>query len=344
MKITSSITYEDAKKDYEESIEFYGRTPIHVMFGDVNKVRLQYAKNHPALFSNENNNYIKAQGIPKGSSAFTIGASYDNALDLVGLGAKDVYSIDINSKQFYIDCLKLWSVYYLTFDEFYYFLVNPLTDKFLNEKTIDYILSKVPESPARMYWYLIYNNGGKDLLQNWLLLDEKNFKDHQSQRITTYLYLKSREFYDKVREGLEEAYFHFETCDILDVDKLHLPQNIFDCALLSNVHNFIEPSKFYKVVTEKVVPLLKESGWVSYYEIERKPEWFAAIKNGNMPSITQSDFLTANCAGSYQIGLSFELYKMFVSNGFESTIYSLSTGRGFKRIKTDRDSVIVLHK
>ncbi len=344
MKITSNITYEDAKKDFEESLDFYGRTPAHVVFGSINDARLHYVKNHPALFSNENNNYIKAQGIPKGASTFTIGASYDNALDLVGLGAKNVYSIDINSKQFYIDCLKLWSACYLTYDEFYYFLINPLTDRFLSNKMIDYILSKVPESPARMYWYLIYNKGGKDLLQNWLLLDEKNFKEHNSLRITTYLYAKSREFYDKVREGIEEAYFHFETCDILDIDSLHLPEKIFDCALLSNVHNFIMPKEFYQVVTTKIMPLLKETGWISYYEIERKPEWFAAIKNGNNPAITNADFINSNCAGEYQMALSFELYKLFVSNGFTSTIYSLSTGRGFKRIKTNRDCAIVIHK
>ncbi len=344
MKISSSINYEDAKKDFEESLEFYGRTPSHTIFGSINDAKLHYVKAHPALFSNENNNYIKAQGIPKNASAFTIGASYDTSLDLIGLGAKDIYSIDINSKQFYIDCLKIWSAYYLTYDEFFQFLVNPLTDRFLNEKTMDYLLSKVPESPARMYWYLIYNKGGKSLLQDWLLLDEKNFKVHHSMRVVTYLYMKNKEFYDKVREGLEDAYFHFTTCDILEVDKLELPENIFDCALLSNVHNFIEPKEFYKVVADKIMPLLKGNGWLAYYEIERKPEWFASIKKGKNPCVTSDDFISNIDNGSYQLYLSFELYKLFVSGGYTSTIYSISTGRGFKRIKTDRDSAIVIHK
>lgn len=344
MKITSSITYEDAKRDYEDSLEFYGRTPAHIVFGTINEARIQYAKGHPALFSNENNNYIKACGIPKGARAFTIGASYDNVLDLIGLGARDIYSIDINSKQFYIDCLKIWSAYYLTFEEFYYFLINPLTDKFLESKMMDYLLSKVPESPASMYWYLIYNNGGKSLLQDWLLLDEFQFKKNKSFRLTSYLYTKSREFYDDVRAGIEESYFRFETCDILNLEKLNLPENIFDCALLSNVHNFIMPDEFYKVVAKNIMPLLKENGWSSYYEIERKPEWFSTIKSGMQPRIKKEDFTTDNCTGSYQMLLSFELYKLFVSNGFQSTIYSVSTCNGFKRIKTDRDTVIVLHK
>ncbi len=344
MHIKTNISYEDAKLDFEESLEFYGRTPSHIVFGTLNDAKMHYAKAHPALFSNENNNYIKAQGIPKNASAFTISASYDTSLDLVGLGAKDIYSIDINSKQFYIDCLKIWAAYYLTYDEFFQFLINPLTDKFLNEKTVDYLLSKVPESPARMYWYLIYNKGGKSLLQDWLLLDERAFKEHCSMRVITSLYMKSREFYDKVREGLEDAYFHFTTCDIMDVGKLQLPENIFDCALLSNVHNFIGPSEFYKVVTNKIMPLLKENGWLAYYEIERKPEWFSIIKNGNSPHITSNDFIGNPDNGGYQLLLSLELYKLFVSGGYTSTIYSISTGRGFKRIKTDRDSAIIIHK
>lgn len=344
MKITSSISYEDAKKDFEESLEFYGRTPAHTLYGSLNDAKMHYAKAHPALFSNENNGYLKAEGIPNGASAFTIAASYDTALDLIGLGARDIYSIDINSKQFFIDCLKIWSAYYLTFDEFYWFLIYPLSDRFLSDKTMDYILSKVPESPARMYWYLIYNKGGRDLLQEWVLLDECNFKNHHSTRVTHYLYAKSKEFYEKVREGLESAYFRFETEDFVNIDKLNLPENIFDCALLSNIHNFLEPSEFYKIVVEKIIPLLKTSGWLSYYEIERKPEWFSTIKKGNFPNITENDFLGNPENGGYQLLLSLELYKMFVSGGFDSTIYSLSTGGGFKRIKTDRDCAIIIHK
>lgn len=344
MKITANINYEDAKRDFEESLEFYGRTPCHVFFGSLKDAKNHYINAHPALFSNENNGYIKAQGIPKGTSAFTISASYDTSLDLIGLGAKDIYSIDINSKQFYIDCLKIWSVLYLTYDEFYWFLVNPLSDKFLSEKTIDYILSKVPESPARMYWYLIYNKGGRKLLQDWVLLDENQFKEHQTLRVVTYLYLKNRDFYDKVREGLEDAYFHFTTCDVMKVGELELPTNIFDCALLSNIHNFIDPSEFYKVVTTKIMPLLKENGWLSYYEIERKPEWFSAIKNGSLPNITRDDFIGEPNQGGYQLQLSMELYQLFVSGGFQSTIYSVSIGGGFKKIKTNRDCAIVIHK
>lgn len=344
MKITSNIDYEVAKRDFEESLEFYGRTPSHTVYGSLEDAKNHYMKAHPALFSNENNGYIKAEGIPKNANVFTIAASYDTTLDLVGFGARDVYSVDINSKQFFIDCLKLWSAYYLTFDEFYWFLIYPLSDKFLNEKTMDYILSKVPESPARMYWYLIYNKGGRNLLQEWVLLDEKNFKDHHSTRVTHYLYTKSKDFYEKVREGLESAYFHFEEADLMNIDKLNLPENIFDCALLSNIHNFIDPSEFYKVVTEKIIPLLRDSGWLSYYEIERRPEWFSTIKRGNTPIITRDDFIGNPDRGGYQLKLSLELYRMFVSNGFDSTIYSLSTGRGFKKIKTDRDCAIVIHK
>ncbi len=344
MKITSSINYEDAKKEFEDTLEFYGRTPAHTLYGSLDDAKMHYAKAHPALFSNENNGYLKAEGIPNGASVFTIAASYDTALDLVGLGARDIYSIDINAKQFFIDCLKIWSAYYLTFDEFYWFLIYPLSDKFLSEKTMDYILSKVPESPAHMYWYLIYNKGGRDLLQEWVLLDEHNFNKHQSMRVTPYLYVKSKEFYEKVREGLESAYFRFETSDAMNIGSLNLPDNIFDCALLSNIHNFIEPSEFYKVVTEKIMPLLKESGWLSYYEIERKPEWFSMLKKGETPKITKDDFLGNPDNGGYQLLLSLELYKMFVSGNFYSTIYSLSTGGGFKRIKTDRDCAIVIHK
>ncbi len=344
MRITSGINYEDAKKDFEESLEFFGRTPAHTLYGSLDDAKMHYVKAHPALFSNENNGYIKAEGVPKGASAFIIASSYDTSLDLVGLGVKDVYSIDINSKQFFIDCLKIWAAYYLTYEEFYWFLIYPLTDKFLSGKTMDYILSKVPESPARMYWYLIYNKGGRDLLQEWVLLDEKNFKDHQSMRVTHYLYTKSKDFYEQVREGLENAYFHFETADLMNIENLNLPDNIFDCALLSNVHNFLEPSEFYKVVTEKIMPLLKDSGWLSYYEIERKPEWFSLIKKGNSPKITKDDFVGNPDRGGYQLLLSFELYKMFVSGNFNSTIYSLATGRGFRKIKTDRDCAIVIHK
>lgn len=347
MKIVSNITYEQAKKDFEETLAYYGKKPSsHLLYTNLDEARFHYKDRNPALFSNENNGYIKAKGIPKKASVFTIAGSYDSSLDLIGLGAKNVYSIDINSKQFYIDCLKLWSVYYLSYPEFFQFLVDPLSPRFLDPKIVDFILSQVPECPAKMYWYMIYERSGKDLLQDWFLMDEVKFKQHQSQRVIHCLYLKNQLLYDQVKQELEDAYIQFQVCDVMDISSLSLPPGIFDCALLSNVHNFIFPQDFYRVVIDKILPLVKETGWASYYEIERKPHWLSAIKRGEHPNISPKDFDSEHSyhVAITQVDMSLMLYKMFVSSGLDTTIYAVSTGGGIRRILTDKDSVVVINK
>ncbi len=347
MKVVSHITYEIAKKDYEDTLAFYGRKPQKkTYFGTLDEVRNSYKDAHPALFSNENNSYLKACGIPKNASAFIIGASYDNAIDLVGLGATNIYSIDMNQKQFYIEWMKLYAMLYLSYQEYYAFLVDPHTDCYLNSNTIEYILNKAPDCPAKMYWYLVLSGGGKQLLQDYFLLDERLFKEPDTYRYTPYIYLKNQILYDETRKRLEDAYFQFQTMDVLNTKKLGLPEKIFDCALLSNVHNYIVPKKFYEIVCEDIFPLMKQSGWVSYYEIERKPEWFSDIKKGNSPRILDSDFSSALAREMIrtQLQMSFELFELFKEGGYPSDIYSVTSGWGLRKVKTDKDSVIVLRK
>lgn len=237
-----------------------------------------YSMAQPALFSNENNDYIRRKENDDGV-AFTVAGSFDQVIDLVLLGYSTVITADINRYQYYIDYLKYLAVRYLDYFSFIAFLADAQSPRCLDERIIRYLFDKAEadKEPSKaapeMFWKMLLRENTTMKVRMKYIMGEKNYILHATNRALRSKYILSLSGYSDAQKALGKARINFYIGNVFDVSKEnYFPEKIYDVVLLSNVHNFVMADMYVQLVRD-LVPYVKASGSIYSYLIQIPREW-----------------------------------------------------------------------
>lgn len=306
-----------------------------------------YSMAQPALFSNENNNYIHRRKNDDGV-AFTVAGSFDQVIDLALLGYSTVITADINRYQYYIDYLKYLAVRYLDYFSFIAFLADAQSPRCLDEGIIRYLFDKAeadnePSKAApEMFWKMLLRNNTTMQIRMKYIMGEKNYILHDSNRELRSKYVWSLSGYNDAQKALGKTRINFYIGNIFDVSKEnYFPEKIYDVVLLSNVHNFVVANMYVQLVRD-LVPYVKTGGSIFSYLIQIPREWIersnAAVSYIDWKKTILNDFNKAaiECQAAHR-----SYFVEAFRRQFKTRIHEVSTCGGYACFyNTSTDSVL----
>ena len=307
-------------------------------FTELPKSKNIYDRAKPQLFTNENSEYINGMNL-QGKSLLSVAGGFDAIFDFIGLETEEILAIDMNRKQFYIGCLKFWSLEKLSYQEYSDFLVNSRSQSFLNFDIFKKISSHVNnDDAAKTFWNTVFRMFPQRSLLIEILFGEKQFLSTDCDRILKCNYLSSEIEYDKARANSKRAKITFMCNDITKLSKTVLDKTLsFDNIVLSNIGDYIPAETFYDFVTNKLMNSLSNNGrlmalYIIKMEIKQMEMYkhidFDTVGFGHLPEFA----LVRN---------QLELISLF--NQHTSEILSFETGNG-RKYDCKEDSAIILRK
>lgn len=238
-----------------------------------------YSMAQPALFSNENNDYIHRSKTNDGV-ALMVAGSFDQAVDLALLGYSTLIAVDINRYQYYIGYLKYLAVKYLNYFQFIAFLADAQSPRCLDEGIIRFLFdeAEVHNEPSKaapeMFWKtLLRKNTNAIQIRMKYIMGEKNYILNASNRALRSKYIVSSKSYNDAQKALGKMRINFYIGNVFNVSKDNFfPEHIYDVVLLSNIHNFVMANTYVQLVRD-LVPYVKVGGSIYSYIIQIPREW-----------------------------------------------------------------------
>lgn len=204
--------------------------------------------------------YYSEFGQPK--TFLTVGASGDQLLNAVKLGATKIDVFDLNRLDKRQCELKVSSAKILSAEELWKYFTS------FDENLFNRFIHKMKEED-RIYWESLYDFVGFSDLS----------KLYPYAEIPKELYFKmnpylEREGYEKFQETLENVEIHYYDSDLYSLPEL-LGDNTYDAMNFSNIYeylnygrntNYENALKYYQFIMEKMYPRLNQDGtmMVSY--------------------------------------------------------------------------------
>lgn len=209
---------------------------IQLKHQKINQCFLQYYQKEPLFqklyaFSTENLHYLSQLPIKNKSHALTITGSGDQALELILLGFKNIYLIDIQPFSQYFAELKFIAIQHLSLQEFKkFFYISEQSFSYHSYQKLRQFLSPICES----FWNIEYQ---KHQFNGYLLRTSSLFKteyEKQSQHEKNIPYLTNPSQYLFLQEALEKVSIEFLTGDY----QTYSFKQKYDCILLSNIADY----------------------------------------------------------------------------------------------------------
>ncbi len=180
-------------------------------------------------------------------SILTVLASGDHIINAFYKGAKTVIGFDINYLALIFTELKLVALKQLEYEEFLqFFMINEKNDIDKNKNALDYEiysnrLKKYLSKNVSEYWDMIYqnfNNDGYEVRNSYVF---NNKYDNNNVKISSNLYLKSKEDYNKAKKEISQKEIILLNSSYKDLNLLNLP-NLANCdiILMSNISDYIK--------------------------------------------------------------------------------------------------------
>lgn len=217
------------KINVEEAIE---KTKEYLSKTVFSKIRYDFSKYSTFyLFTTENLSYLEKLDVA-GKDALTVTGSFDQALNLIFLGANRVGNFDTNHLSLYFAKLKMVALSCLSYHEYLNF--------FLGEKVLDYKLylklRNSLETPFLKYWdflYELFQYDGQKIVDSRLVDKTSDVK----KVIQSNPYLKSEDNYNKTKERMKSVTVTFSDKNLLEIGQEE--NEIYDIMLFSNIEYYL---------------------------------------------------------------------------------------------------------
>lgn len=306
-----------------------------------------YNMAQPAIFTNENNDYIHRSKTNDGV-ALTVAGSFDQVIDLARLGYSIVIAVDVNRYQYYVDYLKYLAVRYLDYFSFMVFLADAQSPKCFDEEIIRYLFDKaeVDNEPSRaapeMFWKTLLRNNTAMQIRMKYIMGEKHYILHDSNRLLRSKYILSLSDYQKAQTALGKTKINFYIGDVFEISKEnYFPKRVYDIVLLSNVHNFAMADMYVHLV-RSIVPYVKTGGSIFSYLIQIPREWIersnVAVSYIDWKKTILNDFNKAaiECQAAHR-----SYFVEAFRRQFKTRVHEVATGGGYACFyNTSTDSVL----
>lgn len=246
-------------------------------------------------------------GSPK--TFLTIGASGDQILNAVKLGAERIDAFDLNRLSKRQCAQKVGAAQVLNRDELY--------DYFnLFDEDVYASFNKKLKSEDRVFWDSLYDfRGESDIAKLYpyvQLSKEKVFA------INPYL---DKEGYKEFQERLQNVEINYIDADFYSLNK-HLKDNTYDVMNFSNIYEYLnygrvvseeKALKYYRCIMEEMYPRLNNNGaiMVSYmYDFNDKVKDFVKemVARGGLDDLVYSRKISTRQLGVYLVGMTAQNY------------------------------------
>lgn len=205
-------------------------------------------------FTTENLDYVDNLRI-RNSKVLTIGGSYDQAIYMNLLKAKEVHNIDVNIYAKYYAELKHAAIQFFHYDDFIKFFM--ITDLSFDPEMYRWIEDQI--SPEANYFFKQgYKKYGSGL--NLRKSDIFNqLHDTQKIKIQNSVYLRNVNYYKNTQKTMQEANFRWKS---ISIEEELQTQEMYDIIVLSNIadysHYMYQDNPTQKFKENIVLPCLKK--------------------------------------------------------------------------------------
>lgn len=258
----------------------------------------------------------------------TIGASGDQLLNAVVMGAKKIDVFDINCLSKRGCALKIASAETLNPDELQEFFLN------FGEDEYRYISNNLGEEDL-IYWNAVYDFVGEEGVRK--LFPYIKLNKELVKKINPYL---NRDNYQEFQNKLQDVQINYMDCSLYDLEKL-LGDNTYDGMNFSNIYEYLnyeqdvskeKAQEFYKFIMQKMYPRLNRNGtmMISYmYAFSDKvKEDFDEMYKINSNQLVLSNVTTINQLSQFMMGLTSQNYAY-------SLLLDAFKGEFIKKVVTD---------
>lgn len=238
----------------------------------------------------------------------TIGASGDQLLNAVAIGAKKIDVFDINCLAKRGCALKVASAKTLNPDELQEFFLD------FGEDEYRYIGSNLREEDF-IYWNAVYDFVGEEGVRQ--LFPYRKLNKDLIKEINPYL---NKDNYQEFQRKLQDVQINYMDCSLYDLEKL-LKDNTYDGMTFSNVYEYInygqdvskeKAHEFYEFIMQKMYPRLNKNGTMMlsymYAFNDKVKEEFDEMYKTNPDLIVPSGMIIINQLAQHMMGLTTQNY------------------------------------
>lgn len=216
---------------------------------------LKFGKHKPIYsFTTENLDYIDNLKLRK-SKVLTVGGSYDQAIYMNLLGAKEIHNIDVNIYAEYYAEAKHAAIKFFNHNEFInFFTISDLSFNLEMYKWIENLIS--PE--ANIFFKDAYKKYGSGIaLRKSELFNQLH--DSQKLKIQNCVYLRDVDIYKNTQKAMQNSIFRWSS---ISIEKELQNDEMYDIVILSNIadysHYMYEENHTQKFKENIVLPYLKK--------------------------------------------------------------------------------------
>lgn len=298
-------------------IEKAKKKTLNILKGKRKKDRPYFDKYDKVyIFTTENLEYLDKL---KGKKVLTVTGSFDQTLNLVYEGSKEIDNYDVNILTAFYAGLKYASMCALEYEEYLNFFTGKESFKKETYKKIRPYLSKVHQEYYD-FIYKIFKGEENKIVSSKLFYLETS----KVQAINSNPYLKTKQAYDKTKQRLKDVKINFLEKNLLNLDE----EKKYDLILTSNIEAYLvddyeselTKEEYVEFIKNKLSKLLEPNGTIQvsyqYYYKERISNYGGILKN-----LIKKNFILQK---SDYLGC----FKKYIIDATELTTHS--TGRDIK--------------
>lgn len=232
-----------------------------------------YAENLPMLFSNENDYWMKSINPEQLKKVACVAGSGDQLVDFALQGAKEITAIDINPAQLPIIYVKLKLIINGSFREFDECMLNPHSTKCMSLELLRNVLKERDSTTQAVlaFWERLFElseesarrkkMSTQEYVRRNFFLCEKNFLDHNSNRVIQCNYLENEKAFKRAKEALKKTKITLKQGDIFNCDS----DGRYTFVHLSNLHDFVVE---YTDILKGIYKCCEKGAKISTYAIQ----------------------------------------------------------------------------
>lgn len=196
-------------------------------------------------FTTENLSYLEKI---KGEKALTVTGSFDQTLNLVYEGSKEIDNYDVNLLTVFFSGLKYSAMKCLDYEEYINFFIGENSYNYETYMKLRPYLSNIHQQ----YWDFVYQlfEKNNEALRNSRLLYKPGSLE---QVINSNPYLKSKKAYNKTKENLDNVKITFLEKNLMELDE----DKKYDLILTSNIETYLVEDIFSPLKEEEYVDFIK---------------------------------------------------------------------------------------
>ena len=346
----------------------------------------QMFESNPHFYLNSSDNVREAVmgNVKPNDSVLTVGGGGAYMFDAILNGASKIVVFDINSIQYYVLCLKVWSMKQLEYMDYLNFLTS-YNRNFLNYKIMKKVIDNYQECAAYPFWdYFtkarrIEENAMQELKINPIIgaaiLAGKATGKANTEVVNYFLntevgpslmprkfkairlvqcgradseafgYLANKDNYEYVKDRIDSVDISFVVSNVVDIrEKI---DEKFDTIFLSNIPFYLAKETIISLIDDTLIPMLNEDGKISAYHQGMRLEWFKKVVKEEKFKISRKDFDMACDAIQLNIaGVHNVLlaHRALVDMNYAIQLTEIPTYGGAPEMKPDTDILALIKK